>query len=99
MTYGVPSVGSPPRMRGKDFKSFLHMRFLRITPACAGKRQRKHGVYSFDGDHPRVCGEKLESVYQVAAVPGSPPRMRGKAASSAPVSASSGITPACAGKR
>ena len=30
------------------------------------------------GDHPRVCGEKLLQVQLPGLQPGSPPRMRGK---------------------
>ena len=31
--------GSPPRMRGKELSVFLQVVDVRITPACAGKRQ------------------------------------------------------------
>ena len=98
--YQVAAVpGSPPPVRGKDFKSFLHMRFLRITPACAGKRQRKHGVHSFDEDHPRVCGEKTKIIDLVRQYIGSPPPVRGKGALTAVAILLMRITPACAGKR
>ena len=30
--------GSPPRMRGKGLRNLVEMRFVRITPAYAGKR-------------------------------------------------------------
>ena len=29
--------GSPPRMRGKEVKALLHVNWVGITPACAGK--------------------------------------------------------------
>ena len=33
----LPALGSPPRMRGKDFHVRNGLRFAGITPACAGK--------------------------------------------------------------
>ena len=36
----LPSPGSPPRMRGKDFAIDLRFKIIRITPAYAGKRRR-----------------------------------------------------------
>ena len=50
-------------------------------------------------DHPRVCGEKRELLQGVKAQKGSPPRVRGKVMYLPPKTSSSGITPACAGKR
>ena len=50
-------LGSPPRVRGKLSQrcGFLHQR--RITPACAGKTQRRNARTWNPADHPRVCGE------------------------------------------
>ena len=70
-----------------------------ITPACAGKRTQYFPACSCIWDHPRVCGEKsFGDVVALDAI-GSPPRVRGKVAICPACSASSGITPACAGKR
>ena len=39
---GQPAhAGSPPRVRGKVFDKSRHLSYLRITPACAGKRSKK----------------------------------------------------------
>ena len=51
------------------------------------------------GDHPRVCGEKVLWYYYIKGMTGSPPRVRGKDATSAANRRGSRITPACAGKR
>ena len=53
-----PSSGSPPRMRGKALPPPAVVVPLGITPACAGKRRRKHGRSRGIKDHPRMCGEK-----------------------------------------
>ena len=53
-------TGSPPRMRGKADLLFVCERFLRITPAYAGKRAVRRSRWHFSGDHPRVCGEKIK---------------------------------------
>ena len=50
-------------------------------------------------DHPRVCGEKrcVYNVYKLMV--GSPPRVRGKDSGDPEQAGTTGITPACAGKR
>ena len=53
--------GSPPRMRGKVTGNLYAGRHLRITPACAGKRDLRSRFCPAGGDHPRVCGEKVTS--------------------------------------
>ena len=50
-------------------------------------------------DHPRVCGEKRESVASAAVTQGSPPRVRGEVVDKRRVRHRDGITPACAGRR
>ena len=71
-------LGSPPRVRGKEFGSMLYCSPSGITPACAGKRICKpHGTLR-DVDHPRVCGEKIPLEIQLNGAAGSPPRVRGK---------------------
>ena len=50
--------GSPPRVRGKERALIALCRIARITPACAGKRNRSDPGRHRPQDHPRVCGEK-----------------------------------------
>ena len=90
--------GSPPRVRRKVMRDTPVKRASRITPACAGKRQKSHLSANLWQDHPRVCGEKLTGIGTDTTRKGSPPRVRGKVTSRYHVSAFTGITPACAGK-
>ena len=92
-------MGSPPRVRGKDPQRQFFRFTPRITPACAGKRSPSTTRRSWRGDHPRVCGEKVNSIKKKLLEMGSPPRVRGKAASDSADRTALGITPACAGKR
>ena len=50
---------SPPRMRGKAKNRCRSCPLTRITPACAGKRTCTATRRCGNGNHPRVCGEKL----------------------------------------
>ena len=52
---------------------------LGITPAYAGKSDILHHRTCVAGDHPRLCGEKLDYVLALVDFQGSPPPMRGKA--------------------
>ena len=72
------AVGSPPRVRGKGRCHHLVIFVHGITPACAGKRYCNCFAQVVNGDHPRVCGEKLMASFNVESVEGSPPRVRGK---------------------
>ena len=72
--------------------------YLRITPACAGKRHFRAASLLILKDHPRVCGEKSAWVFTATSILGSPPRVRGKGTPADFVDSSVGITPACAGK-
>ena len=92
-------LGSPPRVRGKEFWGCCCAGCHRITPACAGKSCNLSGVLCQFRDHPRVCGEKNSIFCPVFSVTGSPPRVRGKAPRPSPSRPSRRITPACAGKR
>ena len=76
------TVGSPPRVRGKDNQRGDSSNDLRITPAYAGKRCSARTPTFRTWDHPRVCGEKTEEQKERAEYLGSPPRMRGKVPSS-----------------
>ena len=49
-----------------------------ITPACAGKREKRVEKIPQIWDHPRVCGEKMIGDECLPVNKGSPPRVRGK---------------------
>ena len=53
------TMGSPPRMRGKEEFACHDLSPVGITPAYAGKSF--DFLLNVDGfrDHPRVCGEKV----------------------------------------
>ena len=89
---------SPPRMRGKVWLHQKPGRVPGITPAYAGKSQRTAFPVAGGQDHPRVCGEKFRFILLSLLSSGSPPRVRGKAGGCRTAAASSGITPAYAGK-
>ena len=55
--------GSPPRMRGKADPPSARFRVHGITPAYAGKSLFSGLYIRINGDHPRVCGEKLLDRY------------------------------------
>ena len=77
---GYPfTMGSPPRMRGKEINFCTILGKMGITPAYAGKRLWFLQKRWCSWDHPRVCGEKYNAVDMQADYLGSPPRMRGKA--------------------
>ena len=72
---------------------------VRITPAYAGKSRPLPPPLPPDGDHPRLCGEKMPWSFQLVPRKGSPPPMRGKVRRLHRVLAALRITPAYAGKR
>ena len=86
-------------MRGKGYTGSAARPAGRITPACAGKSYSPPQGSKRQGDHPRVCGEKKDNPDEWSEVQGSPPRVRGKEEMLYQGRHSSGITPACAGKR
>ncbi len=86
-------------MRGKDGPRPPLRVPTGITPAHAGKRIIKKKCKRLRRDHPRACGEKRPTSSDLQRSLGSPPRMRGKANLAKLVGASTGITPAHAGKR
>ena len=93
------SLGSPPRVRGKDEVKTPNGTHKGITPACAGKREGDGNGESRKRDHPRVCGEKSAIIAAIMGYAGSPPRVRGKVVNARVFGVGRGITPACAGKR
>ena len=91
-------AGSPPRMRGKEFILRSRANKTRITPAYAGKSLKKLRKKYNIRDHPRVCGEKVQTLYYPDVQQGSPPRMRGKVLAALMPENRARITPAYAGK-
>ena len=96
---GLDKQGSPPRGRGKGPGIQDIVTFRRITPAWAGKSDRRRPSPPGGWDHPRVGGEKLFLVLLGEQRVGSPPRGRGKVAQRVCNVGAGGITPAWAGKR
>ena len=75
------AVGSPPHVRGKVPHVPVAALPQGITPACAGK-SFKQLVQAYDeGDHPRMCGEKIRLSVKLVQCLGSPPHVRGKVSS------------------
>ena len=91
-------VGLPPYARGKAAGRKRFTIVCGITPARAGKSSALVKGWREDGDHPRVCGEKVMHPCCHSPVMGSPPRVRGKADAVTLAAHEPGITPACAGK-
>jgi len=90
-------AGSPPRMRGTRYGGCYANNSRRITPAYAGNTGRVSRSISGSRDHPRVCGEHVNTFYRSVHAWGSPPRMRGTLSNSAALIVPMGITPAYAG--
>ena len=65
-------------MRGKLDEDGFGRQVPRITLAYAGKTEPFCDPHDGKGDHPRVCGENLETLYTIQISLGSPPRVRGK---------------------
>ena len=86
-------------MRGKVTNNAVCWQLFRITPAYAGKSGGNVMSQMAYTDHPRLCGEKLESDAILGENAGSPPPMRGKDILSDQSYPVTGITPAYAGKR
>ena len=85
-------------MRGKAEKNGIFRPGVGITPAYAGKSYGCALQFRDGGDHPRVCGEKIDEIFLCGIFTGSPPRMRGKDILLRKTMRSNRITPAYAGK-
>ena len=92
------TAGSPPRVRGKRHGIPDEELYKRITPACAGKTEFYGVAFTWNGDHPRVCGENAGIAFYSHIKIGSPPRVRGKQTIGFGLHYPMRITPACAGK-
>ena len=89
--------GSPPRVRGTAEGNAVTHLADRITPACAGNRQKSKQCIFIQEDHPRVCGEQGDLRRVIWNTGGSPPRVRGTDRRVDGFQTWSRITPACAG--
>ena len=85
-------------MRGKGYDVVSRLCRVRITPACAGKRDKTGWTTTCPRDHPRMCGEKPKVMNLVLVRPGSPPHVRGKGGDGNDRGLHARITPAYAGK-
>ena len=96
---GIGEVaGSPPHARGRRTPAW-HLSFrFRITPACAGKTQGRHGRAICRSDHPRMRGEDAGTARSSNMSIGSPPHARGRLVALNFKNSFERITPACAGK-
>ena len=56
------TLGSPPRVRGTVPPACMRRYLARITPACAGNRGVRGAASATGEDHPRVCGEQVQSI-------------------------------------
>ena len=90
-------LGSPPRVRGTVFRRGCARSAGGITPACAGNRGFLPRTAFSMWDHPRVCGEQLDSTRAYRPLSGSPPRVRGTDEGYPYPMQGGRITPACAG--
>ena len=97
--FASSSQGSPPRMRGQAAGSPMSGPGSRITPADAGTSFKGSRTLGGVQDHPRGCGDKLQSPLNTTANRGSPPRMRGQVGKRLTHYKLPRITPADAGTR
>ena len=74
----ILSLGTSPRMRGKQYQFDTAFLIWRNIPAYAGKTAKGPQPASLLEEHPRVCGENLDGFYFLGGVFGTSPRMRGK---------------------
>ena len=93
----VKTVGSSPRLRGT--RGCARHRVWRggIIPALAGNTPRQRDRTGTRWDHPRACGEHLETMGPPTLDEGSSPRLRGTLAPHTCRIRRSGIIPALAG--
>ena len=94
----ILASGSPPQVRGKPRDCPQPCNKTRITPAGAGKTPSALFVVLSAWDHPRRCGENVNSPVQRLFATGSPPQVRGKRCAPPPCVRAYRITPAGAGK-
>ena len=81
-THSPPVLRDPPRG---------------IIPAYAGNTRASKLLIKADRDHPRVCGEHIDSLFSESKYAGSSPRMRGTPVCVSDYNVRAGIIPAYAG--
>ena len=91
-------AGSPPLTRGKELVFWNRWINWGITPAYAGKSIVIRECPEFEGDHPRLRGEKVSLISFIPLITGSPPLTRGKGLLKPQTKREARITPAYAGK-
>ena len=92
------SLGSSPRVRGKQPTAGDEEGKRGLIPACAGKTFLSWAPRSVARAHPRVCGENPIAIGWRRVVAGSSPRVRGKRTQCNELILGNGLIPACAGK-
>ena len=92
------SLGSPPRMRGKEPAQQLIPAVRGITPAYAGTSLGAICVAGTRRDHPRVCGESCKIVHNKTPFRDHPRVCGEKQPLKTPVSASLGSPPRMRGQ-
>ena len=76
--FKTETVGSSPRVRGKQVFYWERCTVRGLIPACAGKTQPRPAQHAHRRAHPRVCGENASAGVSSVNCPGSSPRVRGK---------------------
>ena len=93
----APTMGLPPRVRGRPPDGQFRGVGRGMTPACAGTTRRWRPRPAGRRDYPRVCGDDPASLTTGSGLWGLPPRVRGRPQGGLPCTVCLGITPACAG--
>ena len=89
--------GSSPRVRGTPAGHRQRRPQRRFIPACAGNATPPSRTPCAGSVHPRVCGERAQTVITTAGHDGSSPRVRGTPNSLNPDKEQNRFIPACAG--
>ena len=91
------TTGSSPRVRGTGFPGIDSSMINRFIPACAGNGSVCTVGTAVRAVHPRVCGERAQSVTLVISIAGSSPRVRGTGSVRRRCCCTGRFIPACAG--
>ena len=89
--------GSSPHMRGTRIRPPEYARTLGIIPAYAGNTPPCPGRAAIHWDHPRICGEHVQTADCEGVQAGSSPHMRGTLSQCGGAQHVHGIIPAYAG--
>ena len=91
------TAGSSPRLRGTPDRDRPATMGLGIIPALAGNTNTCCWVPTLTRDHPRACGEHIDTRLRPKSIVGSSPRLRGTRHGCRSRIAQGGIIPALAG--